>query len=95
LLWILITTNHRPHVAGYVTQTHFFRVMPGHNDPVQQVPFREDANQLPFLIKDAHSANFSGSHELGRFHHGRRSLHRVRLTITNNISDQHSRASCG
>jgi hypothetical protein len=29
------------------------------------------------------------SHELGRLHHGRRGLHRVRLTITNDISDQH------
>src|SRR6266852_278248 len=66
-----------------------------HNHAIQQVAFREDAHQLAFLVEHAHGADSPAGHKLRCFHHGRRSFHRIRLSITNDISDQHRRASWG
>ena len=49
----LVTTDHGPQGTGHIAELHGCSIVSRHDDPVQQIAFREDAHEFPFRVEHA------------------------------------------
>src|SRR5438067_8233313 len=72
LMGRFIATNHRAQRARHLAQLHRRWIAAWHDNSIQEIALRENANQLSVSIEYAHRANPSGRHELGGLKDARR-----------------------
>src|SRR5213080_3455650 len=70
-------------------QLHRRWIAAWHDYSIQEIPLREDANQLSVSIEHAHRANPSGRHELGSLKDARSVAQRIGFAILDDISNKH------
>src|SRR6266404_8349766 len=89
LMRSFIASNYRPQRTRDGAQRDLRRILPGHDDAIQNVALRENANQFAFLVEHADGADPSLRHELGCFKHTGGCAQRIWLAIADDISNEH------
>src|SRR5258708_245526 len=85
----LIAIDHRSPFAGDVSDTNRQRIAPQYNDPSQNVSLGENSEKFACVIDYTNGPDISRRHKLSSVLNSGRGVHRVRLAIFNDMSDEH------
>src|SRR4030095_16002000 len=89
LMRSFIAIDHSSQFAGNVSHLNRLWITPQDNDTSQNISFRKDAKKFAFVIDHANSPDVFQRHKLSSVLNRGRGVHRVRLAIANNVSDEH------
>ncbi|HEX8897699.1 MAG TPA: hypothetical protein VF751_03295 [Chthoniobacterales bacterium] len=87
-----VALDDSPDWACHLAKLQVRRIAAGNYHTIQQVALREDADQFSFCVEHAHRANLSLRHEVRRVKYALRRAQRIRLAVTDDISNEHRSA---